>query len=147
MKNTKINQLKCSTDLLKFSIIDHAITIHLPKKFIYPKQVGSLSTNEPTYLGQLQQFSTQLIVIGSDYRADHQDEVGIRRFSQLSCITYHLYICNTIGTGSFLFHSGKYVARPYRNINFSPLQHHSIQKCYLLQTSYYTTKVLRDNHP
>ena len=48
----------------------------------------------------------------------------------------------------FLFSTPvKYVARPFWDINLSPLQHHSIQKYYLLQTSYYTTKVLRDNHP
>jgi hypothetical protein len=81
------------------------------------------------------------------YSAALQGEAGVCRFSQPSRVTSHLDTCNTTGTGSFLFHSGKYVACPYWNINFSPLQHHSIQKCFLLQTSYYTTKVLRNNRP
>ena len=35
-KNTKINQLKCSTDLLKLPIIDQASNIHQPNKVVYP---------------------------------------------------------------------------------------------------------------
>ena len=51
-KNAKINELKCSIDLLKLSIIDHAIYIHLPNKIIYPYPLLTLSILSSQYKHQ-----------------------------------------------------------------------------------------------